>query len=158
MLRRLPCAAVVAIVALAPAGCGGGRVAVPSQRPEAAMKKLLELEFAGMHVRAWGLLVREQREAISRGLFLACQGPGLAHVEIEVLDARDEVFDVPGLGKAKTKVLRWKATVSPPGSKAFTLQRTGHLIAQDGVWRWTLSPATFRAYSRGSCTYTPTTT
>ncbi len=42
-------------------------------------------------------------------------------------------------------------TVPQPGMEPVTYDRTGHLIPQDGKWRWTLSPSSFASYRAGVC-------
>ena len=49
------------------------------------------------------------------------------------------------------KAVRWRMTVPVPDEEPLTLSRTGHLIAQDGKWRWTLSADSFAVLEAGGC-------
>jgi hypothetical protein len=42
-------------------------------------------------------------------------------------------------------------TIPQPGTQPLTYDRTGHLIAQDGKWRWTLWRRSFALYRAGIC-------
>ena len=140
---------------LATAGCstlGGNDDALPTDDPGQAMITLIQHELAGRLGHSWELLVREQRAVIDRAFYIRCpNGLPVANVEIVVLDVTDEDFEVPALGRTRTKAVRWRMTVPQPGRDPVTYDRTGHLIAQDGKWRWTLSPRTFASYRNGVC-------
>ena len=144
----------LALVVLA-AGCGGmggsagGR---PKEGPGAAMVRLVRHEFAGRLDWSYAMLVREQRKAINRDLYVHCP-PGLAttDVKVEVLRVRDQVFDVPALGKVSTKAVSFEMSVIGADGKRIVIPDTGHLIVQDGQWRWTLSPRSFSALLAGAC-------
>ena len=153
-MRRLA-GALAAVVLVA--GCGGLGSAseadsLPRDDPGQAMITLIQHELAGRLGHSWALLVREQRAIVDRALYVRCpNGRPVADVEIVVLGVKDEDFTVPALGKTRTKAVRWRMTVPQPGMEPVTYDRTGHLIAQDGKWRWTLSPGSFASYRAGNC-------
>src|SRR2546423_13469358 len=146
--------AAVALVLLT-AGCGGTRGAAggrPSEGPGAAMIQLVRHEFAGRLDRSYAMLVREQRAAINRDLYVHCL-PGLSttDVKVEIVGVKNEVFDVPALGKVTTKAVRFEMSVVGADGKRIMVPDTGHLISQDGQWRWTLSRRSFSALLAGAC-------
>ena len=63
-----------------------------------------------------------------------------------VLDVKDEEFNVPVLGKTQTKAIRYEMSVPDAGGKRIKTVSTGHLIAQDGTWHWTLSERSLSAF------------
>jgi hypothetical protein len=144
----------LALVALA-AGCAGfgDDDGDPEESPARAMARVIRHELAGRLGSSWALLVREQREAVGRELYVSCRpGPAVDDADVTVLGVRDEVFSVPALGRTDTKAVRWRMTVrSPEEEEPLVLSRTGHLIAQDGAWRWTLSEDSFAAFRAGAC-------
>lgn len=151
-MARLP--AALALIALV-AGCGGGAGSAggrPVEPPETAMIRLVRHEFAGRLDRSYAMLVRQQRSAVDRNLYVQCP-PGLTttDVKIEVIGVRDELFDVPALGKVETKAVSFEMSVVGANGKRIMVPDTGHLIAQDGQWRWTLSRRSFSALLAGAC-------
>jgi hypothetical protein len=147
-------AGAAAIVAVS--GCGGsggaGSEQLPGQDPGQAMVTLIQHELAGRLAHSWALLVREQRAVVARRLYIRCpNGLPIDDARVDVLGVSDEDFTVPALGKTRTKAVRWRMTVPQPGRTPVTYDQTGHLIAQDGKWRWTLSKATFASYRAGVC-------
>jgi hypothetical protein len=144
-------------VSLALAGCdgfGGDRSAdsVPVDDPGEAMIDLIQHELAGRLGNSWALLVREQRAIVDRALYVRCpNGTPIDDAQIVVLGVTDEDFTVPALGRTRTKAVRWRMTVPQPGTEPIVYARTGHLVAQDGKWRWTLSHSSFASYRAGVC-------
>ena len=116
------------------------------------MIRLVRHEFAGQLDRSYAMLVRQQRAAIKRDLYVRCP-PGLAtaDVKIEVVGVHDELFDVPALGKVETKAVKFEMSVIGANGSRIMIPDTGHLIAQDGQWRWTLSRRSFSALLAGAC-------
>ena len=147
-MHRLLLALCLALLA---AGCGGGEDE-PDDPPAAVMARVVHHELAGRRGHSWDLLVREQRRALNRGLYLRCSpGNPIRNATVVVLGVKDETFSVPELGPTATKAVRWQMTVPVPDEAPLTLARTGHLIAQDGEWRWTLSADSFALLESGSC-------
>jgi hypothetical protein len=141
-------------VVVAVAGCGGGGAdeQLPRQDPGQAMVALIQHELAGRLAHSWALLVREQRAVVDRALYIRCpNGLPINDARVDVLGVTDEDFTVPALGKTRTKAVRWRMTVPQPGREPVTYDSTGHLIAQDGKWRWTLTPGTLASYRAGVC-------
>ena len=146
--------AAVGFVLLA-AGCGGASGAAggqPSEQPGTAMIRLVRHEFAGRLDSSYAMLVREQRAAINRDLCVHCL-PGLSttDVKVEIVRVKDMLFDVPALGKVPTKAVSFEMSVVGADGKRIMVPDTGHLIAQDGQWRWTLSRRSFSALLAGAC-------
>lgn len=149
-MHRLLLALLAAAVA---AGCAGGDdEPEPDENPAVAMARVVRHELAGRRAQSWNLLVREQREALDRSLYLRCSpGAPIDDVRVVVLGVTDEPFAVPALGRTDTKAVRWEMTVGAPDEDPLTLADTGHLIAQDGQWRWTLSADSFALLEAGNC-------
>jgi hypothetical protein len=144
--------AAIALVAGCGFGGGGGDEALPGDDPGRAMVVLIRHELAGRLGHSWALLVREQRAIVDRALYVRCpNGLPIDDARVTVLGVSDEEFTVPALGKTQTKAVRWRMTIPQPGTQPLTYDRTGHLIAQDGKWRWTLSRASFASYRAGVC-------
>ena len=151
----MPRAFAAAALVLLAAGCGGTGGAAggrPSERPGTAMIRLVRHEFAGQLDRSYAMLVREQRAAINRDLYVHCL-PGLSttDVKVEVVRVKDVVFDVPALGKVPTKAVSFEMSVVGADGNRIMVPDTGHLISQDGQWRWTLSRRSFSALLAGAC-------
>lgn len=116
------------------------------------MARVVQHELAGRRGHSWDLLVREQRDLINRGLYVRCSpGSPIHDAKVVVLGVTDETFTVPALGPTATKAVRWRMIVPVPDDEPLTLSRTGHLIAQDGKWRWTLSAESFAVLESGGC-------
>ncbi len=116
------------------------------------MVRLVRHEFAGQLDRSYAMLVRQQRAAINRDLYVHCP-PGLAttDVKVEVVGVHDALFDVPAIGKVETKAVKFEMSVVGADGNRIMIPDTGHLIAQDGQWRWTLSRRSFSALLAGAC-------
>jgi len=152
-MPRILAAVGLVLVAAGCGGMGGGSAAgQPAERPGNAMIRLVRHEFAGQLDRSYAMLVRQQRAAINRDLYVRCP-PGLmtTDVKIEVVGVHDELFDVPALGKVETKAVRFEMSVIGANGSRIMIPDTGHLIAQDGQWRWTLSRRSFSALLAGAC-------
>ena len=116
------------------------------------MIRLVHHEFAGRLSNSYAMLVREQRAAVDHDLYVKCK-PGLpmTDVRVLVLGVTDESFDVPVLGTVDTKAVRYEMSVPGANGKPIRTVGTGHLIAQDGEWRWTLSRPSLSAFLAGVC-------
>jgi hypothetical protein len=147
---RLAGLAVVALAVASAAGCGGGSDATPKENPGAVMKSVVKHELAGERAVTYGMLVREQRKAIDRTLYTKCSPgpePG-ARVTVGIVGVHDQQFEVPALGKTKTKAVSYEIKFNDGSAPIASI---GHLIAQEGHWRWTLSAASFDSLSGGNC-------
>jgi hypothetical protein len=115
------------------------------------MKAVVRDELSGQRALSYELLVREQRKVVTAGVYKRCS-PGasmrVSDVDVGIVAVRDEVFAVPALGKTKTKAVSYRIDFHD-GTQPIT--DTGHLIAQEGHWRWTLSASSFGAFTQGSC-------
>jgi hypothetical protein len=144
-------AAAAAIAVVAATGCGGGSEAAPKEDPGQVMKAVVKHELAGERDRTYAMLVREQRDAVRRSLYRKCSpGPSMqeSDVSVGIADVRDEEITVPALGETKTKAVRYRIDFH---DGADPIVSTGHLIPQEGHWRWTLSAASFDSLSGRSC-------
>lgn len=143
-------AAAGAIAVLA--GCGGGSSsATPKEDPGQVMKAVVSHELSGEQGFTYKLLVRAQRKVVSESLYTSCvPGPKMqeSDVSVAILGVRDESFTVPALGQTKTKAVKYKIDFHDGSDPIVS---TGHLIAEEGHWRWTLSPSSFHSFSSGSC-------
>jgi hypothetical protein len=142
-------APLLGAVALA-AGCGGGSSATPSEDPGTVMKTLIRHELAGERDQSYAMLVSEQRDVVPPQLYRSCS-PGQvmdpAKVAVRILGVSDTTFTVPGRGKTAAKAVRYRIDLHDGNP----IEDTGHLIAEDGHWRWTLSPQSFTALKPGNC-------
>jgi hypothetical protein len=147
--RVAACAAVLAL-----AGCGGMGSGSPSEQPGEAMQRLIKYELAGELELSYAMLVREQREIVSKELYVRCPpGPPIAGVTVLVLGVEDETIDVPALGRTRTKAVRWRMTLPDVQGDPIMQSSTGHLIEQEGEWRWTLSRGSFESFKQQTCPY-----
>jgi hypothetical protein len=150
--RLLPFAAALVLVA----GCGGrgGGAGAPSEEPGRAMQRLVTYELAGQLERSYAMLVREQRAIVARSDYVRCKpGPPMSGITVLVLGVKDEVMDVPELGRTTTKAVRWRISLPDAQGNDITQADTGHLIAQDGEWRWTLSRPSLASFKQRTCPY-----
>jgi hypothetical protein len=144
--------AALAVLVVAAAGCGGGGEAVPSEDPGTVMVTVIRYELLGRRADSWKMLVREQRRAIPSGFYTSCSpGPAVRDADVSVLGVRDELFSVPALGRTGTKAVSYRLTIRSGGSDPTVISHTGHLIAQEGHWRWTLSAGSFQSFRQGFC-------
>jgi hypothetical protein len=144
----------VLVLAAAAAGCGGtaGRLVEPPDDPGAVMTRVIRLELAGNLDRSWRMLIREQRRIVDLSLYRRCAiGPPVAEAKVVILGVADETFDVAALGRTKTKAVHWRLTTNEVGVGKVTVSHTGHLIAQDGSWHWTLSSTSLEQLRSGNC-------
>ena len=115
------------------------------------MIRLVHHELAGRLGASWAMLVREHREVVARDLYVSCPpGPPIDELRAEVLGVEDEVTAIPVLGRIRTKAVQWRF-VSRGEDGLESPTSTGHLIAQDGEWRWTLSRQSLAAFRAGNC-------
>jgi hypothetical protein len=134
------------------AGCGGGSSeATPSEDPSQAFTRLVHQELTGQRESSYRMLIRAQRAVVPRSLYVNCSPGSPVDGQVVVTKVSDEEFAVPQLGPTLTKAVSWKLIVHPPGGDAFTLNRKGHLIAEDGEWRWTLSRKSLASFRAGVC-------
>ncbi len=149
MKRALALAPIIGAVAFA-AGCGGGSSATPSEDPGTVMKTVIRHELAGERDQSYAMLVSEQRKVVSPQLYRSCS-PGQvmdpAKVAVRVLGVSDTTFTVPGLGTSPAKAVKYRIDLHD----GKPIEDTGHLIAEEGHWRWTLSAQSFAAMSKGDC-------
>lgn len=161
-MTRVKSAALVVVALLSAAaltivasGCGSGSsVAIaPDEDPGQAFTRLVHHELAGQRASSYSMLISEQRKVVPQSLYVSCSpGAPIDDADVVVMKIFDEEFSVPLLGRTKTKAVNWRLVVHPPdGSDPITIDRKGHLIAEDGEWRWTLSPKTFASFKAGTC-------
>jgi hypothetical protein len=142
-------------VAVLAAGCGGSRAGSggqPAEDPGHAMQRLVRHELAGQLGSSYAMLVREQQKAVSHDLYVHCPpGQPRTDVTVKILGVSDQLFDVPVLGKVDTKAVRYEMSIPDANGQRMRVADTGHLIAQDGQWRWTLSQQSLSALLAGAC-------
>lgn len=134
-------------------GCGGGSsAAVPSEDPSQAFSRIVHQELAGKRESSYRALVRAQRDVVPRSLYVSCSpGSPIDDADVVVMRVFDEEFSVPELGRTQTKAVSWRMIVRPPEGDPITLDRKGHLIAEEGEWRWTLSEKSLASFRAGVC-------
>jgi hypothetical protein len=147
-------ASVVVVFALLAAGCGAAAAKkdTPVEDPGTAMVRLVQHELNGRLSSSYAMLVAEQRAAVDHDLYVSCP-PGFPQsgVRVAVIRVRDEVFDVPALGETDTKAVTYEMSIPDARGQRMTVSDTGHLVAQDGEWRWTLSSSSWSAFLAGAC-------
>ena len=151
MTRRFAGLATAAAAVASVVGCGGGSEAAPKEDPGQVMRTVVRHELSGDRDLSYRMLVRQQRDAVSASLYERCSpGPSMdgSGVTVGIVDVRDQQFSVPALGKTRTKAVGYRIDFHDGTNP---IASTGHLIAQDGHWRWTLSPTSFASLSSGSC-------
>jgi hypothetical protein len=149
--RTLAALAVVAGVVAVASGCGSSSAAqAPTEDPGQVMKDVIRHELSGERNLSYGMLVSEQRKLVPARFYRSCS-PGASirksAVDVGILGVHDQVFAVPALGKTKTKAVSYRIDFHD-GSQPIT--DTGHLIAQEGHWRWTLSASSLDSLTKGS--------
>jgi hypothetical protein len=151
---RPPVAVVTVLACGVLAGCGGSPSgnATPSETPGHAMVRLVQHELNGRLASSYAMLIDEQRREVSRDLYVHCPpGPPRNDVRVLVLRVRDQRFDVPGLGQTNTKAVTYEMSIPDANGRRMKISDTGHLIAEDGQWRWTLSQRSLSALLAGAC-------
>jgi hypothetical protein len=150
--RTLAALAVVAGVVAVASGCGSSSTqSAPTENPGQVMKAVIRHELSGQRNLSYGMLVSEQRKLVPVHFYLSCSpGPTMQEsvVDVGILGVHDQVFAVPALGRTKTKAVSYRIDFHD-GSQPIT--DTGHLIAQEGHWRWTLSASSLESLTKGFC-------
>jgi hypothetical protein len=145
-------AAVLVVVAAGCSGGGGSSRSAPAEDPGQAFTRLVHQELSGQRESSYRMLIRAQRDVVPRSLYVSCSPGSPIDAEVVVTRVFDEEFAVPQLGRTHTKAVKWRMIVHPPdGSDPITLSRKGHLIAEEGEWRWTLSRKSLASFRAGVC-------
>ncbi len=151
---KAPVLAVAASLALLAAGCGGSNVAnAPHEDPGQVFTRLVQHELAGRRASSYAMLVDAQRDLVPRSLYVSCSpGAPIDDADVVVVKVFDEEYVVPKVGRKQTKAISWRLVVRPPdGGDPITLNRKGHLIAEDGEWHWTLTEKSLASFRAGMC-------
>src|SRR5262249_11819459 len=103
----------------------------PPESPGRAMGRLAQHVRRRQRANSYARLVKEKRKAVGHGLFVRC-APGRPREDVRVLilGVRDEMFDVPAIGRVPTKAVTYEMSI--PGAKGDRMRTTdtGHLVAQ----------------------------
>ena len=148
-------ALVLLAATLALAGCGASgssNAAMPDEAPGHAMVRLVQHELQGRLASSYAMLVKEQRKEVDHDLYVRCP-PGLPRddVRVLILGVRDQMFDVPAIGRVATKAVTYEMSIPDAKGDRMRITDTGHLVAQEGQWRWTLSQRSLSALLAGAC-------
>jgi hypothetical protein len=141
--------ALIAVVALLAAGCGGEED-LAATGPGAAELRKLENLYDGHFERAWSDLHPAHQRVVSRRRFAECASRTIAVGDlesIEVLDVFDDDVRIAGLRERKAKAVRVR--VSSFEGDSFTI--VDHEVKVGDRWRWVLNSAAVRAYQQGRC-------
>jgi hypothetical protein len=141
--------ALVALVALLAAGCGGEEDPAATGAGAAAVQKYENL-YSGNFGRAWEDLHPAHQGVASRARFARCARQAIAVGDlesIEVLDVFDDDIRVAGLSERRAKAVRVRVTSFQ--GESFTDE--DHEVEVDGRWRWILNSAAVAAYREGRC-------
>src|SRR5262249_20125502 len=137
------------------AGCGAtssSDASSPDEAPGRAMVRLVQRELQGQRDNSYAMLVKEQRKEVDHDLYVRC-APGLPRddVRVLILGVRDQMFDVPAIGRVPTKAVTYEMSIPDAKGDRMRTTDTGHLVAQEGQWRWTLSQRSLSALLAGAC-------
>jgi hypothetical protein len=141
--------ALLVVVAVVVAGCGGEEDPAASGAGVAAVRKYENL-YSGNFERAWDDLHPAHQRVVSQTRFVRCARQAIAVGDlesIEVLDVFDDDIRVAGLRERRAKAVR--ARVSSFHGESFTAEE--HEVEVDGRWRWILNSAAVAAYRQGRC-------
>ena len=152
-MRILAALAVSAAVAVS--GCG---VDPPEQQPVEFLEALFGQLYRGEHAAAWDTLYGAHQDVVTRQRYAACERNAPAFPGrfegVEVLRTSEEDWHVPGDAEEReSTAVRYRITVSLAGEPE-RITGTGHLLAEDGAWRWILNDRDFKAYQAGRCPVT----
>ncbi len=153
----LAVALVLTLLALVAASCGSGSssdgAVAPDGDPGQVFTRLVRYELSGRRDNSYEMLVSAQRDLVPRSLYVSCSpGAPIDDADVVVVKVFDEDFVVPKLGRTRTKAINWRLVVRPPdGGDPITLNRKGHLIAEDGEWHWTLTEKSLASFRAGLC-------
>ena len=142
--------AVVATAALAlsfvAGGCGSSG-STSHQESAANFVKRITLEFSrGQSGRLWDELLPADQAVVSRARFVKCEGnEGFGLQKMKVLDTYDDPASVGGNAHPATAV-----TLRVTADDGVTTA-TMHAVPINGTWHWTLQPADYAAYAKGTC-------
>jgi hypothetical protein len=145
--------AILLLVALALAGCGGGDEPEPA---EAFVTTLIRDLGSGRTAKAWESLHPLHRERVPRARYVECEsrdGFGGTVTKVDVLDVKDEPATIPGqFGERPSTAVTVGVELDVPESdepERFTL--TAHVFDTDGEWSWVIGPVDYAAYMTGVC-------
>lgn len=142
-------AAVLALVAILAAGCGGAS-STPKADPGATAAKVLDLIVHNRYTEAWDTLHPVDQAVAPRSEYVTCEtrSPVIAVPEtVKVVAVRDESV---GLGDGMfvpSKAVDLRLAFAG----GFHLVDTVHLVASHGAWRWILPPSRYREYKANRC-------
>ncbi|HYZ20363.1 MAG TPA: hypothetical protein VE615_12510 [Gaiellaceae bacterium] len=141
--------ALLAIVAVVAAGCGGEEDLAASGPGAAAVRKYENL-YAGHFERAWNELHPAHQRIVSRARFARCARAAIAVGDlesIEVLDVFDDDIRIAGIPERRAKAVRVR--VSSFQGESFTAE--DHEVKVGDDWRWVLNTPAVEAYRQGRC-------
>jgi len=144
-------AAVVALLALALAGCGGSQAAKqPAADPKQVAVQVLGLIVHNHYTKAWDSLHPDDQAVAPRVEYVSCESKSPvqeAPTSVTVVRVKHESVGIgDGTFRDSTAV---DLRLDFPGG--FHVVQTVHLIAADGMWKWILPPAKYRAYKADAC-------
>jgi hypothetical protein len=150
--RYIAAIATVALVALLSTACGGststtGGGTGGGKQTAADFVREVTTQFSrGQSGRLWDTLHPADQAVVSRARYTECQSnSGFDLKKFKVLETYVETVDIAGKATPSTAVS--VQTTSDDGVTTATM----HAISLNGSWRWILSPADYRAYSKGTC-------
>lgn len=145
--------ALLVLLAAVVAGCGGGGVATPKEKPGVFITRILREEINGQWARQWSELHPGHQQLISRAAYVACSREmatniGTGSEVFRVLDVRDEPIDVEGVPQKTSKLV----TISfRRRGAANALTYRLHAVAVSGRWVWILGARFITQVESGRC-------
>jgi hypothetical protein len=120
------------------------------------LERIVQQRSLGQHGRVWESLHPLHQAVASRAEYVGCEGQNEIDAEIEdieVVDQYDEPLEIPGqTADVPSKAVTIRLTVKIPLiEEPQVVTRTAHAVAEDGEWRWILTPEDYRAYQADRC-------
>jgi hypothetical protein len=151
MLDTMRRFALLAVLAVAAAGCGGHSSATPSDDPGTFAVGVVTLITHNHYATAWGDLHPDDQKVAPLAEYVGCEArsPVLtAPTSMKVVSITDESV---GLGNGRfvaSKAVHVRIVFPGPN---LSLLHTVHVVAESGKWKWILPSWRFRDYKADRC-------
>ena len=146
-------AALLALAALAAAGCGS-KDARPKESPRVAALRVVDRIVNNRYAQAWGDLHSVDQKVAPLAEYVGCetQSPVIASpLAVKVVSVNDESV---GLGDGKF-IDSTSVDVKMTFAGKFNLVHSVHLVSEDGKWKWILPSWRYRDYRADRCPTDP---
>ena len=145
--------AVLVLMLVAVAGCGGHSTGVGTSGSQGASKsaadfvRVVTTQFSrGQSGRLWDELLPADQRIVSRARFVECQAnEGWNLKSLNVLEAYEDPVQI-GVTTVPATAVSVRVT-SDEGVTTATM----HAVSVNGIWHWVLQAADRNAYRKGTC-------